>query len=223
MAFHDERLPEELERGASGGPEFKTTVFALASGDEKRNQDWEDPRGSWDVGYGLIDKAVSMTDVYLNFLRDFFYARRGRVHSFRFKDWGDFEIGDLLAPTVTNQDLGLGDDATTVFQTIKTYGDGASTYDRPIYKLVLGTPVVLLDNVVQGSGFSVDLVLGTVTFTVPPASTGGSGPGGEQVVAIVSEFDNHVRFDTDKLDITMETFGVGSWPNIPITELRGAG
>ena len=41
MAFHNVQLPEEVERGAQGGPQFKTTVFTLSSGYEKRNVEWE--------------------------------------------------------------------------------------------------------------------------------------------------------------------------------------
>lgn len=60
-------------------------------------------------------------------------------------------------------------------------------------------------------------------MVVAPASTGGSGPGGEEILAIRTEFENHVRFNTDALDVNMELFNAGSWPSFPIIELRENG
>lgn len=225
MAFHDIRLPSDIERGAVGGPMFKTTVLELSSGFEKRNIDWSQTRGEWDVGYGLLNKFEQAAgDLDINELTAFFYTQEGRAHSFRFKDWADFAIGNFSDPVNDHQDIGLGDDARVDFQAFKRYISGATTYDRTITKL-LSNLVVLLDNVVQiiTTDYTVNLNTGVITFVTAPASTGGTGPGGEEVVAIATEFDNHVRFDTDQLQINMEIFNVGSWPNIPIVELRGTG
>ena len=37
MAFHEIRFPDNISRGARGGPERRTQVVELASGDEERN------------------------------------------------------------------------------------------------------------------------------------------------------------------------------------------
>ncbi|MEE8608993.1 MAG: DUF2460 domain-containing protein [Nitrospiraceae bacterium] len=220
MAFHDVRLSDDIERGAVGGPRFKTRVLQLESGFEQRNIDWENTRGEWDISYGLMSMEDIALETNVHDIRDFFYAREGRAHGFRFKDWSDFEIGDFTSPTTDNQQIALGDDATTVFTVFKRYSSGGIDYDRTIKKLVDTTVVVLLDNVVQVSGVTVDVNLATITFDVAPASTGGTGPGGEEIVGIATEFDVPVRFDDDQLNINVALFNVGSIPAIPLKELR---
>ena len=37
MAFHEIRFPDDIAYGASGGPEFATTIVTMASGFEQRN------------------------------------------------------------------------------------------------------------------------------------------------------------------------------------------
>jgi uncharacterized protein (TIGR02217 family) len=44
MAFHEVRFPDDISRGARGGPERRTQVVELASGDEERNASWADSR-----------------------------------------------------------------------------------------------------------------------------------------------------------------------------------
>ena len=51
-----------------------------------------------------------------------------------------------------------------------------------------------------------------MTFIVAPAS-------GVQVTADV-EFDVPVRFDSDQMDLTIETYQLGSWGQIPVLEIR---
>ena len=53
---------------------------------------------------------------------------------------------------------------------------------------------------------------GLVTFTTAPAS-------GVQVTADF-EFDVPVRFDSDQMDITLETYQLGSWGQISVLEIR---
>jgi uncharacterized protein (TIGR02217 family) len=222
MAFHDTRLPDDIERGAVGGPMFKTTVLELESGFEQRNIDWSQVRGEWDISYGVLAMEDNLQGVYIHQVRDFFYARNGKAHSFRFKDWSDFEIGDPGDPAADNQIIGLGDDATSAFQVFKRYGSGGYNYDRTITKLVAGTYFVYLDGALQteATHYTVDLATGVVTFVTPPASTGGTGPGGEQVVSIATEFDLQVRFDVDHLQMSVLLFNVGSIPNMPLREVR---
>src|SRR5262245_16867263 len=106
-AFDEIRLPEDVERGAQGGPQFKTNIMTLGSGFEKRNQEWADTQGEWDLSYGISTKDDLKT------LIAFFYARRGRARGFRFKDWSDFEL--------ERQAIGIGDGANADFQIYKRY------------------------------------------------------------------------------------------------------
>ncbi len=212
MTFHDTRLPVDVERGALGGPGFKTTVTPLGSGLEQRNIDWSKVRGKWDIGYGIMDEESVILEATLNALQHFFYTREGRAHSFRFKDWSDFKIGDYLNPTTDNQSIGIGDTVEVAFPVFKRYSDGGVTYDRPLTKLVVGRVIVLFDNVVQVACFTIDYITGIITFSGPPA--------GGVNVQVALEFDTHVRFDTDHMQLDILRHTVGSWPNIPIIELK---
>ena len=90
MGFDEVRLPTNIEIGAQGGPQFNTTIIALSSGFEKRNINWADSKGTWDIGYSIRYKED------LDIVIQFFYARRGRANGFRFKDWSDFELPQQL-------------------------------------------------------------------------------------------------------------------------------
>jgi uncharacterized protein (TIGR02217 family) len=42
--FHEVRFPDNIAYGATGGPEFATTVVATGAGHEKRNVNWAQAR-----------------------------------------------------------------------------------------------------------------------------------------------------------------------------------
>ena len=197
MSFHDIRLREDYERGARGGPGFKTTVTPLASGQEQRNGDWQRARAKYDIGYGVEDKA-DYTEIL-----NFFMARRGKLYGFRFKDWADYEATDVQ--------IGVGNGSDTEFQLIKIYEPGAYQYTRYIYKPVAATLVVKLDGT-PTTAFTLDADNGVVTMD--------SAPSAAVVVTATFEFDVPVRFDTDDLDIALLHVEAGSIPSIPIIELR---
>jgi len=207
MAFLDQRLPEEVEKGASGGPSFSTTIATLASGFEKRNINWSATRQQYDVGYGIQNK-----DDFSEVLA-FFYVCNGRAHSFRFKDWGDYQIGDDEEDDP--QEIGTGDAAETAFQVVKRYTVGATTHEREITKLVASTVRVFVNFVEQTLtvDYTVNALTGVITFVVPP-------PMGESV-GVICEFDVAVRFDVDQCNVTLETFQAGAVPNLPVVEVRG--
>lgn len=210
MAFHDVQLPQQVERGAQGGPNFKTTVVTLTSGFEKRNIDWERSRGSWDVGYGIQTKA-DYEDVI-----DFFYARQGRAHSFRFKDWADFEI-DNLTQMIT-------DTTTSTVQMFKNYISGGITFSRTIEKPLASGWVVTVNAISQTVVYDVapaatEVAINTLTGVITLGATHAATTG--QAVAITGEFDNPVRFDTDALQVSLETFDAGAIPTLPVVEVRG--
>jgi uncharacterized protein (TIGR02217 family) len=178
--FHEVRFPDNIAYGATGGPEFATTVVATGAGHEKRNVNWAEARGRWDVASGLKKQAQ------IGELIAFFRARRGKAYGFRFKDWTDYKA--------TGQLLGTGDDAQIQFQLVKYYPSGSVIEVRTITKPVAGTVKVYLDSIEQLSGWSVDTTTGLVTFGTPPAL-------GVEVTADF-EFDVPVRFDTDHMAVT---------------------
>jgi Conserved hypothetical protein 2217 (DUF2460) len=91
-SFHEVRFPDNIAYGATGGPEFATTVVATGSGHEKRNVNWSEARGRWDVASGLKKQAQ------IDELIAFFRARRGKAYGLRFKDWADYKATGQLLP-----------------------------------------------------------------------------------------------------------------------------
>jgi uncharacterized protein (TIGR02217 family) len=174
-------------------------VVATGSGHEKRNVNWAEARGRWDVASGLKKQAQ------IDELIAFFRARRGKAHGFRFKDWTDYKA--------TGQLLGIGDGALSEFQLVKHYPSGSVIEVRTITKLVAGTVKVYLDGLEQASAWSVDTTTGLVTFSMAPAL-------GAEATADF-EFDVPVRFDTDHMAVTIESYRLHNWQQIPILELRG--
>lgn len=226
------QLNENVERGALGGGRFNTSVLPQDSGFEKRNINWSVPIAEFDIGFGLLIKfQLDPTDIQLDLdeLINFFYIVQGRASSWRFKDWSDFEIGIENGRTggISRQFLGLGDDVKTDFRIFKRYNFGGKTFDRlGLTKLVDNAKVELtLDGVLQTNpgDYTLDADRGLFKFVTAPASTGGTGPGGEELIEFRCEFDLHMRLDTDDLKVNLEMFNAGSWPNIPIIELRGNG
>lgn len=174
------------------------------SGREERNSPWANSRRRWDVGPGI----ASLDDIAT--LIAFFEARRGPLHGFRFRDPLDHRSCRPTAePSPTDQVLGTGDGETAEFQLVKHYASGAQRWTRTIAKPVEGTVRVALDGVETAA--DVDHTTGMVSFDTPPA------PGA--VVTAGFAFDCPVRFDTDRLDITLDTVGAGAVPRVPLVEL----
>jgi len=207
MAFHEVRFPDDISRGARGGPERRTQIVELASGEEERNASWANSRRRYDVAYG-IRRADDLAAVVA-----FFEARNGRLHGFRFKDWGDYKSGlPSAAISPTAQEIGTGNGTLTEFALLKRYSSGAQSWTRAIAKPVAGSVRVALGGVEQMSGWIVDTTTGVVTFDTAPAAG----------VAITAgfAFDVPVRFDTDALDVTLDLERLGSITSIPLLEIR---
>jgi uncharacterized protein (TIGR02217 family) len=207
MAFHEVRFPDDISRGARGGPERRTQIVELASGSEERNASWANSRRRYDVAYG-IRRADDLAAVVA-----FFEARNGRLHGFRFKDWADYKSClPSGTPAPTDQPIGTGNGAATVFQLTKRYTSGAQFWTRTLTKPVAGTVTIALNGTPQGSGWSVNTTTGLVTFT--------TAPGNGVVITAGFEFDVPVRFDTDALDVTLDIERLGSITSIPLVEIR---
>ena len=210
--FINARLPEDIEQGSQGGPEFLTTVLDLSGGGEKRNQEWEFPRITWDLSYGVQEVGDLLR------IKSHFMVCAGRAKGFRFKDWSDFVIGDIN--TGDAQDIGVGLSGNTLFQIFKSYdvtevdGSTIQTALKKITRIVNGTLKVYLDGVLQTetTDYTVDYDTGLITFIV--------GPTDDAVVSVYCEFDLPVRFDTDVMKLNMIWAGAGSVPPIIVKEIR---
>jgi uncharacterized protein (TIGR02217 family) len=172
--FLDISFPDAVARGATGGPGFSTNVVTLGSGAERRNIQWADARGEWNISTGIRTRA-EMQAVIAHF-----YIVKGRGYSFRFKDWTDYQATDQAMIEVT----------PTVWQLVKRYNIGGYEHVRTITKPVLGTVAIKIGGspVVPSE---IDYLTGLVTF--------GSAPGSAPTASF--EFDVAVRFDTDKLPV----------------------
>lgn len=195
MTFHDIRLPDEIEQGATGGPTFHTTILDLVNGAEVRNADWSEARHEWELAYGIQTKED------YEVVRAFFFARRGMTHTFRFKDWSDYSMTDEVQ--------GIGNGLNRDFQLVVTYeGDGPAPYIRRITRPV-GSVVFKVDGIITGK---VDNGLGAYTLSVAPADGA--------VVTATCEFDMHVRFNIDKFGLQLDQENAGTIGSLPVIEVR---
>jgi len=203
-AFHEIRFPFAIGLGASGGPERRTEIVTLLSGREERNSPWANSRRRWDAGPGI----ASLDDIHT--LLAFFEARHGRLHGFRFRDPLDNRsCAPSVQPSPADQVLGTGDGERTDFQLVKHYASGAQSWTRMIVKPVEGSVLAAIDGV--ETPVTTDHTTGLITFDTPPA------PGA--VITAGFAFDCPVRFDTDRLDIALDTIGAGAVPHVPLVEL----
>jgi uncharacterized protein (TIGR02217 family) len=207
MAFHEVRLPARLAFGSTGGVERRTEIVTLGSGFERRSTPWAQGRRRYLIGASLrsLDDMAALTG--------FFEARRGRLYGFRFRDFADCKScapGAAVGPL--DQALGEGDGTRTGFQLVKGYGAGEGAFGRVIAKPVEGTVRIAVGGVEMETGFTVDAATGMATLEAPP--------GAGAAVTAGFEFDTPVRFDTDRIEVTLESFEAGRMAAAPLIEVR---
>lgn len=210
-SFHDEIFPVSVSFGATGGPERRNEIVSLTSGREKRNLRFSQSRHHYDAGTGVR----SLDD--LHDVLAFFEARRGSLHAFRFRDPFDMKScrpGDT--PTPLDQRLGTGDGIKTRFALVKTYGTGGDAYGRLIPKPVVASLRVAVAGVERFSPaqFTFDDATGEVVFAA------GARPAAGASVTAGFEFHVPVRFDIERLSLSLTAFKAGQIPSIPLVEVR---
>lgn len=199
MSFVDVRFPADIAFGSSGGPQYSTDIVITQGGYEQRNANWAQARARFNVAHGI------KTQAQLDALIAFFRARKGRAYAFRFKDWTDY--------TLSGEAIGTGTGVQTAFQLVKAYHSGGASELRPITKPVAGSLKVYVNAVLQGVGaYSIGWNTGVVTFVAAPAAGA--------IITADCEFDVPVRFDTDQLSATLESYTGRSWSDIPLVEVR---
>jgi uncharacterized protein (TIGR02217 family) len=208
MSFHETRLPARLAFGCTGGVERRTQVTTLGSGFERRSSPWAQGRRRYLIGTAArpLDDAAELVA--------FFEARRGRLHGFRFRDPADCKsCAPSQVPAATDQALGTGDGVRKTFLLCKTYGTGETAVVRPIAKPVTGTVKVAVSGVALGGlAYGVNTATGLVTLNVAPAAGA--------VVTAGFEFDTPVRFDGDRIDVTLESFNAARVGAVALVEVR---
>ena len=199
MAFIEVAFPSDIAYGSAGGPEYSTDIVITHGGYEQRNVNWSQARAKYNVAHGV------KTQPQLDALIAFFRARKGRADAFRFKDWSDYKV--------TAQTIGTGDGVNKIFQLVKTYVSGGISETRTITKPVAGTVNVYIAGVLQAStAYALDTTTGKISFVTTPASSA--------IITADFQFDVPARFDTDTLSAKLDSYGVNSWNNIPIVEVR---
>ncbi len=190
------RLPENIMKGARGGPAFSTLRPTGISGIQQRIVNFEQSVNQYTLGYGL-NKTTWPLVLALH------YAQVGGAFGFGAKDWGDYQI--------TNQAIGTGDATTTNFQLIKVYATATRSYTRIITLPLASTLVVKVSGVVSAS-YSL-LPEGIISFI--------SAPSGGAAITATCDFDIKVAFDstTDHLEIQQQLIDAGQIPVINLKEI----
>jgi uncharacterized protein (TIGR02217 family) len=224
MAFFEVEFPTTISYRAVGGPGYSTQVNESFSGAERRNSNWANSRGEWQIS--LITPVGIDKTLYKDLLLAFFHVVRGRGDAFRLKDHKDFVF--------TNEQIGIGDGSTLgPYQLIKTYAIGGRSMTRTITKPITSAVnnykgSALADTVsvkvggvlVASANWSIDATTGKITFGA------GHAPTSLAVITASGQFHFPVRFDADKLAMSVEESNVSggdpivSWNNIGLVEVR---
>jgi uncharacterized protein (TIGR02217 family) len=190
------RLPPTMALGSLFGPAHRLLVLTGDAEVTERLDVGAGSRLSAETGYQFRPWAEMQQ------LMAFFWARRGRYASFQVQDPSDHT---LTEPAL----CGTADGLQTVFPLVKQYVSGSQIMARRIYRPV--APVqVFVDTVLQTSGVTVETMQGLMTFATAPAA-------GQVVTATCADFDTLVRFDTDTLEITLDTLDVATVTSLTLT------
>ncbi len=208
-AFHDVRFPLSISFGATGGPERSVEIVTLSSGREKRNLRQAHALRRYDAGTGL--RAMSEIEEILNF----YEARRGPLHAFRFRDPFDWKsCGQGTAINSLDQHIGVGNGTQAIFPLIKTYGTLAYAYQRPLACVIAASLRVSVDGLeVLPSVYQLTAPGNAITF-LP-----GSIPSTGKLIKAGFEFDVPVRFETSSLTLSLANFRAGQVQAIPLKEV----
>lgn len=148
QSFVETRLEIGKDYGAVGGSEFNTTVVSLGSGHERRNSNHANNLGRWDLGSRNLIKSD------IEYLHNFFRARRGKAQGFRYKDWLNFDVTDQDAKPLGHPEI----------QLVKDFTDGGVTESQEIKKPI-STSFSMLRNAGAFSAYNLDDTTGIVTLT----------------------------------------------------------
>jgi len=181
MSFIDARINDKVDIGFVGGPAWQTLVVPLASGRNRRRQEWAMPHHKYTVDYTTLDPTMQ-NDILAAFL-----ACHGQMHTFALKDWNDYRARDQV--------IGQGDGAATPMQLVKVYAFGPARYVRTIT-----LPVERTVRVFQG-GAQVPCTVDRLTGLVTPQAPWLAG----QDITADFDFNVRVRFSSDFFGFTRDS------------------
>lgn len=155
------------------GWQFKTSVRQLSGAYEERNQDWT--LGFRRYRGQLVNRDLSEIQTFDRL----FAGRRGAAHPFL--------LLDPIDQSLTDENIGTGDDSTTTFQITKAYTDSV----RPFYRYITAVSglVVKVNGVTQTVTTDYTETDGVITFTSAPANG--------HAITVSCNFWIRVRFATD--------------------------
>lgn len=204
VEFDEVRFPEDVSYGSSGGPVFKTQIFEAYRGGEKRNIDWASPLMEFDVAYGI------RTDDQMARVIDFFNARQGKLRGFRYKNWANYQI--------VNDNIAVGNGVSNRLPIIRTYGFPATQTYKRLYKIVPGSVVgvrIASEILTEGEDYIIDYNSGEIVFSTDRI------PGEGVPIKVTNlEFDEPVRFDTDNIQIVIDSYNNNSIGQLPLVGIR---
>jgi uncharacterized protein (TIGR02217 family) len=220
------RMPTSISYGAVGGPVWNTQVVASPAGKEVRISLLDEALVEWSVQLQTWDEER------IRSLINFFNVCEGKAFGFRFKDWSDYYAGMTLVAGVglgytVPHAFATGNGSATVYQLKKRYTVGGHTKERKITRPIRNytgdvhnagsgssTVRIYVAGVLltEGSDYTLDYTTGKVTFASAPANGA--------AIAWCGQFDVPARFDTDKMQLSMEGLTLGRWASIPIVGLR---
>lgn len=175
--FIDQRLSLKAASGFVGGPQWSTNVAQLASGREKRNQQWAYPLQKYTASLLAFDDSSRAE------LLGLFYACAG--------EWGAFRFRDPVDNTAVNQTMVVVAGTMTPAQLVKNYSFGSTVFARPIQAPVSGSVAVSTG----GTPITGTCDYGTGLFT--PDANWPATP-----VQASFRFDVWVRFSSDYVPFT---------------------
>ncbi|WP_257556407.1 DUF2460 domain-containing protein [Sphingobium sp. CFD-2] len=181
MAFIDQHLPREVEIGARRRDDEDIEIVTTDGGWEVRNARSSQSLREYEISFPMSqrDNAVYQAVVAM------FKVARGKLHSFRFRDWADYQLDAEI--------IGTGDGSTTAFQITQSWTVDGETVSRDITRPISSFQVFKA-GVLQVSGYSINYDTGMLTFSVAPSL------GVE--ISVTGQFDIPVRFDAP-----LETLG----------------
>lgn len=177
------RVSSQFRRVVTG----KTDIVTMNSGRERRNAAWAFKKMQFTASYAMLDAASQLE------VMSAFYAANAQLLLFRFRDFGDNTVSG--SPLDTSKVIGTTYDA----QLTKRYNFGPVAYaDRQIQAV---TSCVVLDHLSAVVPGVFDTQLGIFN----PSDPWGSGQ-----YTWSGTFDLWVRFNSDELDVTMQTLDIAT-------------
>ena len=198
MNFYEISFPDNISVGAVGGPLFATTISVANNKNEVRSSNWSTGRNLYKINCNVL------SDSQIADLLSLFNICRGKAVGFRLKDYSDFvAISSIIA---------TGDGVIKIFQLVKQYNFGGYSYTKIIYKPVINSVKLYVNNVQIQTGFSIDFSTGIITFLQPLVVNA--------FLTADFNFDVPVRFNTDNLDIIYNGKNKSAIQNLELIEIK---